>query len=100
MFPRHARHLGRCFLGGPRDVDEDIVEEIQIVDGREGFPVAFGREVGFGVWGCDDGEGAAEGGFDFGVEVVADGVVRWGWCCEFSNDAMKEECGEAKGGGG
>ncbi len=23
------------------------------------------------MWGCDYGEGAAEGGFDFGIEVVA-----------------------------
>ena len=45
------------------------------MDGREGFPGALGREVGFGVRGGDDGEGAAEGGFDFGVEVVADGGV-------------------------
>jgi len=27
--------------------------------------------VRFRVWGCDDREGAAQGGFDFGVEVVA-----------------------------
>jgi len=36
--------------------------------------------VGFCVWGCDYGQGAAEGGFDFGVEVVAEreeGRVSW-----------------------
>ena len=33
-----------------------------------------GCEVGFCVRGCYDGEGAAEGGFDVVVEVVAGGV--------------------------
>ena len=44
------------------------------MDGSEGFIGRFGfREVGFGVRGGDDGEVAAEGGFDFLVEMVAEG---------------------------
>lgn len=78
MFPRHAGHLDGCILLRTLNIHQDILEEIQIVDFREGFSVAFGREVGFCVRGCDNGEGAAEGGFYVGVEVVADtGVRRW-----------------------
>jgi len=76
MLPRHASHLERRPLpfasAGGLDVDEHVLEEVQVVDGGEGFFGAFGvGEVGFGVGGGDDGEVAAEGGFDFLVEVVA-----------------------------
>ena len=49
------------------------------MDGGEGFFGRFGvGEVGFGVGGGDDGEVAAEGGFDFVVEVVAGwGLMGW-----------------------
>lgn len=75
MLPRHASHFKRrplpfaSFRG--LDVDEHVLEEVEVVDGGEGFFGAFGvGEVGFGVGGGDDGEVAAEGGFDFVVEVV------------------------------
>lgn len=76
MLPRHAGHFERrpfplTPLGG-LDVDEHVLEEVQVVDGGEGFVGAFGvGEVGFGVGSGDDGEIAPEGGFDFLVEVVA-----------------------------
>ena len=72
MFPRHPRHLNRRSLFVALNINHAILKEIQIIDVREGFAVALGREVGFCVRGCDDGEGAAERGFDVGVEVVAE----------------------------
>lgn len=55
-----------------RKTHEHVVVVIEVVDGGEGFTGGFcGREVRFCVRGCDYGQGAAEGGFDFGVEMVA-----------------------------
>lgn len=69
---------------------EHFVEEIEVVHGGEGFALFFGGcgEVGFCVGGCDYGERTAEGGLDFGVEMVAVGgkelgellVLSWGGC--------------------
>ncbi len=76
MLPRHPCHLDRRLLpalGSAFDVYECVVEEVEIVDGGEGFVGVFlgGGEVGFGVWGCDDGKVAPKGGFDLLIEVVA-----------------------------
>ena len=62
-----------CLFGALTSTYKHAVEEIKIVHRGELFAVLFcgGGEVRFCVWGCDDGEGAAQGGFDFGVEVVA-----------------------------
>jgi len=97
MLPRHASHFERGPLSfisaGGLDVDEHVLEEVQVVDGGEGFFGAFGvGEVGFGVGGGDDGEVAAEGGFNFLVEVVAwaGGLVGWrGWKSE-EREGLKE----------
>jgi hypothetical protein len=69
-----------------RKTHEHVVVVIEVVDGREGFTGRLcRREVGFCVRGCDYGKGAAEGGFDFGVEMVAGGwgrgLVLGGWGC-------------------
>ena len=73
MFPRHACHFdGSPLLGSGLDVDEQVLEEIKIVDGGEGFVGGFGgSQVRFGVWGRNYGKVAAEGGLDLFVEVVA-----------------------------
>lgn len=75
MLPRHSRHFDRGLLGSfSLDIDDHILEEIQIMDCGEGFFRRFRiHKVGFCVRGGDDGKIAAEGGFDFLVEVVAMG---------------------------
>ena len=72
MLPRHPRDLNRWLLPTVTlDVDHDIIKEIQIVHRGERFMVAFACEVVFCVGGGDDGNVAAEGGFDVLVEMVA-----------------------------
>lgn len=80
MLPWHARHFDTWHLlplaGILRsDIYEHVVEEIEIVHRGERFAIFLCGvcKVRFGVWGCDHGEVAAEGGFDFLVEVVAAG---------------------------
>ncbi len=75
MLPRHSGHFDRgpllLLLAG--NIDHDIIVKIQIMNRGERFLGRFGGrcEVGFCVGGGYYGEGAAEGGFDVGVEVVA-----------------------------
>lgn len=81
MLPRHPSHLdlrplpARLSIPILNDIHNHVFEKVEGVDVREGFAFGFGRgvEVGFGVRGGDYGEGAAEGGFNFFVEVVAVG---------------------------
>lgn len=87
MFPGHsrdfhARYFRRFLLQRLRIfrsgfyVDHHALISVEFVDGGEGFVLAgFMGEVGFGVGGCDDGEGAAEGGLDFAVEMVSGGLL-------------------------
>lgn len=63
----------------------------------------------FRVWGCDYWEGAAQGGFDFCVEVVAAWMHGWyqlsdpghsGLSARFLGGLLSFFAGEGEGGGG
>lgn len=72
MLPRHPRNLNRrLLLTTAFDFNHHIIKEIQVMHGSERFMVAFTGEVLFCMRGGDDGDVAAEGGFDGLVEVVA-----------------------------
>jgi len=72
MLPRHPRDLNRrLLLTTAFDVNHHIVKEIQIMHRSERVMVAFAGEMLFRVRGGDDGDVAAEGGFDGLIEVVA-----------------------------
>jgi hypothetical protein len=76
MFSWHTCYFDCWFLAFlfRFDVDEYVVEEIEIVYGCECFAFFFGSgggEMLFCVGGCYYGEVAAEGCFDFLVEMIA-----------------------------
>ena len=78
MFPGHPRHFDGRLLGAFRDdIDNHILKEVEVVNSGEGFVLGLGiGKVRFGVRGGYDREVAAQGFFDFLVEVVAVGFVR------------------------
>lgn len=74
MLPWHACNFDRrvLLLLLRLDVDVDVLEEIEVVDGREGLIGRFRLgEVLLGMGGGNDGKVTAERGFDFLVEVIA-----------------------------
>ncbi len=83
MFSRHSRDFHTrdflCLLlqkyrifGSWFYINHHALEGVELIDRCEGLIfTGFVGQVRFCMWGCDDGEGAAERGLDFAVEVVS-----------------------------